>query len=1756
MSSLSSRDYLQATDTKLIHTLDDTTKINFPYFNSLTLSQNQLQENDKYLVRKSPNLVFDLGKEVVELPQVPENINKKKTVRPGHDTNTFDNVKNKYYSRHVIDNLKIVVKKWLKIFNIKKKNEFGTNDSYDVYNYIIDKLEPITLDRAEPEADYKKALKLNITVIVNELSLFDIQNSNVIDSLVNEIIAIDGKIPIRYIQPTDSEIKQFIKDEIMFVLEKSRKKINSPKMEELENNLIDRLLDLTEIDDINDQVIDEISNTFEYIVKIPGDRAKYFTKIILNDYKEFFFRQNFFSRTGNKKLTVPNVTLGSSNRIDSTLINQRYFEHYINQISKEIKEWFTDLNVQVKDSEVHIKELARDIIDRQKFLAKHPNMKGTVSEELEHLKYQIYKRTCKLVGKNALEHVEKLIKRINFLPGLGLDSKVFERRTNSSNEIFGHIIAALTILIESWFHKLPIDMNSVGDTSFNRQLIRILAEDIEKCINNNKLGAIDMKIDKWVKEIFKNKLSNFHIRQLKTKMSMYVKNNVKKLAADFKRGNNVRTYKSIINDWINTLSVQFNKEDYFVCNRNKYVHELATKIYDTMNDVTDQSHLGDIYNILREDILEWMKILPLDEQSNKCRDKYAVILVTNIKFHHMRDANSTKPKQSDRKFLMSKLENAMLDCIINAPENTKLGKDERDTLRCNNISLYHSSQDESLEANVEAWLNKLPIHVTDFVYFKIKKNTFIENIKLLRTLGATDEIIINEIIKFMKTLPMSIIRQQDNTFKKEDEVTLEDNFLKIKSSIHDDTPEMIEFTVQKWAERLSVPTCNSKKISESLMISLIDKVVPLICGLIKQIQLYLNDNNSQIIRNEIIKFIDKFPQKRIPEQAVIQLSKCLTRKLKALIKTKLTPEITTFGTIGKTAVDNDEIKDDLEIYAAQIVNEISNWLNKFLRNENDGFNVILNDLADDILDKEIYLKLNLQCQRNSQDEMEQLQFEIFKGIDKLKYSQEIDTITCAQDFVQQGKNKSIGIFAKDSQVFMQSGFEDVMVAETITPTVKRGDNNFSNDGKSTSGLSFSEISRSREDNNTNSVEVGVNCSVNNVSYHNPKKAIFDKFQKIFKDKVSELPIYAPTLESKQLSDLARTGIYNAIMKTFFTLKSDQELENDYGYFELILEDKLDQMLDLLPQTEDMKKFRHGWKVSVLSNAINMLKEMQDVSDRPSFRQRLKDGFNRKFAQKFELEQCFLLQQGFLTEMAEAYILETKYKEDDPLKANIYRQRLMKKVDEMANHLTRQHNVDFRYLKKQQLIQHAMKILAEVPIPKEDILNDEVEEILLAEEIEQWYKELPVMPYINDFDQVFRKRMMDILAQKIHEIEKNHDNLNDSKEREIQHEISNFLLERGRLERDKDLNINFMVEELNNRLKNRRVKDTTNYDAFEKKKPVSSSFAKLDNTQILAPLIDASTDTINQSDQAWDQNLRLGHGSTFEYNELRYHGHVCGPQHQNIGQDLLNRQAVPYSNGIPFQWPAGSSKCMQNVAQDCQVIGAPRTNPAHYNPRSSSPLRGHSPKNNLEMNRVNRQGRQRENIQETGIGPNEGQYPISQRNDARGIKPMSSKYLPEPTQGHTQRRRPTYPDFRGTRSASPYRNKANFKPDLESNYLKQRQARKRTSPPPSANAQQEINRPTSQGSQKPVQNRMDNVIADDQQIQNAPREVRMPQGIIRCHANCKRISHRGKQEQAEQSDRPKIVVKCECDKDFDKVKCMCFNSQSCPCKLIIKPCHFY
>lgn len=398
---------------------------------------------------------------------------------------------------------------------------------------------------------------------------------------------------------------------------------------------------------------------------------------------------------------------------------------------------------------------------------------------------------------------------------------------------------------------------------------------------------------------------------------------------------------------------------------------------------------------------------------------------------------------------------------------------------------------------------------------------------------------------------------------------------------------------------------------------------------------------------------------------------------------------------------------------------------------------------------------------------------------------------------------------------------------------------------------------SKEDKDLSKLEESRSFSVHIDTLNVPKgmtvNETYQYFDKIFKEKSQQLPIPATTEEQKSLAEITRSGIYNGIWKTYFKLKSDPSTENDYGLFECTFEDELDSLLDCLPQIPQLKDIRHTWKLKVLQEVLNMLKYIHTITDAPSFRQHLTKKFSRKFLKSRLIEYSDQLQYAFVSGAADAFILYTRFKNDDPIKANIYRKRLMQRLQALSEYVKKTNDIEFRNVDQNQLCQEAFKILGSVQVPNDETLKSEADEILYGDEIEQWYNELPVKLNTSEFDELMKNKVIDLLAKKLHDLEKYKDPDDPTVEREMRHEISQFLERKADLQPDECLNINYMVDALTNRLKNRRL-NALGYSAFEQENPVSSTFNNQRRT-IFAPFVNQPTESsiskpslIKQSEQ--------------------------------------------------------------------------------------------------------------------------------------------------------------------------------------------------------------------------------------------------------------------------------------------------------------------
>lgn len=1496
---------------------------------------------EKYL-KHAPEQCPEVDNEISEFrKQLPNNIVKKLKKMYSNPKEPNVNVYRmeipKYCSRLKIDNFRKAVLNWTKTLSVKKKDFLGRNvKKDDVFKYVAEKLEPLVLDRPPSDSEYKQALQSSITEIVYELPIAvsshnkDFHLNKAIENLVENIFTIENKFSSTYIQPTTKEIEEFVKDEITFCLEKCRVAISTKRMEYLEKELVDRLLDLTDITDIDSSVADDVTKLLE-VGKLPEYKAKYFTNLILNDYKEFFFRENFFQK-GNSDRGRPEVYSDFQN--DTGLVEldaATSLKMYRLRLVEEINKWLTKCNIPNTDKKCTdsvVKDLAGDIVDRCKYLSINPSATGTDAEELEQLKFQIYKWTNKFVGDEnttVLDHAQELMKEINNIPKPSFqDSSEVQSLSPINTDININtskpFIDKLTEQIYDWYCELPVNFHTSQDARHNKRIIKELAEEIEKGLENKEDEVTDQEVRKWTDKVFNKKLSYYDVQQLKNRISSvpYAKDN---------RGNDlkqekvlIRSYEDIVEEWIDTVPIAPIKLRLFINNKNEIVHSIAVKIFKIKTKLR-QLPAEVVEMKLQEELSHYMKKLPLhvkvDNQND--RNKYATKLVKIIQRQSKIDFLGKHPLVSDKP-VDKQLEYVIIEWLRKLPlyrEKTpeerrneesalkglaekiiqKIGNEDADLnkeilhqigtldpkqnddyvqntafklkLYIQKLDLYkdlckqREKENKLLTDTIEVWLKGLPLQITDANRFQNQKTDFIKSVKQLLSSGSDHAVMRKEILVFAKTLPMSHTKIHDLKY-------LNAEVLKLVRTLKGEpigdvasmTPatgiETISDAIKVWTSTLPLKPVYCPRELHSFTDDM--------CSVITSILLNPDENstkeqNDAKLYSEISKFLRRFPliyelstESHIFGMAA-ELSKSLKninlfRNDKYLVNNVTVYDVSVNNKTGTDDLSIQSIKDrdinvNLETYSKQLVEQIGEWFDRlnFPEANQKGFKeVVINDLAADIVDRHKYLELNPNNSQSEEDELEHLKYQIFKWINKLVGEENSETIAHADDLMR--RIKSIPV--RPMLVRTQDKANGASGSSSLQQCCEKRLGAEGQQNRSSPSASPATSNRMDPTNpNTKPCCSQEPPPAASPSDEEAKEAMYQKFVTTFTDHCNALPLDDSTPDQKN----ARQAIFNGIILTFFKLKADPVIENDYGYFEFILEEKIDQLLDDLPQTEELKKIRHSWKTSVLESALRLLDEMHAVSDRPSFRQRVKDKFNRQLAVDNDIQQCFDLQQNFLNSVADAYILQVNYKEKDPVKANIYKNRLMAEIDKLVNHFTKEHNAGFRLFNQAKLRRITMKALEQVPVPTDDILKDEVEEIHLADEIEKWYKELPTKPLQNETDGVLIKRMIDILAKKLNEMHKR-ENDDQSVENKMKHEVSNFLEKRGQIQEGHVHKITDMVDVLHSRLKDRwsPVQDPGGFDEFAKEKPLSSTLANVDNAEFLAPLMNAATSTSPQVGQ--------------------------------------------------------------------------------------------------------------------------------------------------------------------------------------------------------------------------------------------------------------------------------------------------------------------
>ncbi|XP_059058884.1 uncharacterized protein LOC131852248 [Achroia grisella] len=1234
---------------------------------------------------------------------------------------------------------------------------------------------PVTLDTNNKAADLNKIAKSLVEAIINindNEILNGIHDGNHEESckFTRKLVKVGNKH-----ETIDKDCAILATKEITKLLENCNLNFNAEEIQYIVKEILKILQNTTNSKFYNTNIKEKIQDILQGIGNLPVYLAMQVADKLLIKLNDFLSNENICTTSTNicKSATNLDYHSTSQNVLNSgksvRLINSKekfdnefFVVMYKFRIMAEINEWLMkNINSPILSNQnvrnKVIEDFADDIIDRKKYLDLIQINNG-MEDELQQLKYQIFKWINKFVGEDniePLEYASELLERINSqsitkfhtLPILNTRQN-YQATGNVQNlEKASQYMIKLTDVISVWFHNLPNDLHFSQNKNMRNILINDLVKVIDKLLKAKGISdeIIDNEVTAWINKSLRGLPTRPVIENLKEQIRIILKE--EKMLDCRKESISIRKYEDIIDEWMNNISVEPRNGVLYIDRRNECVHDLAVKLYKRKFRYA-QTPEDIITNELQDVISNWLQKFPLILDKDKITDQYTATFVKRIL-----DSN--------------------VDESIKVIEDLSYIEARQSEIDYNIVT--DLTGDELLERNIRCWIEKLQI---DKEVNNIScQNTFISNLKQLHRTGEDEEKLRNEIGDFLNMFTLS-----SDSFVNQQKKLLEILRVTPKEYVQKKSGQNINIiydAIEVWSKNLPLRFEHSHRDLNFL----IKQMATRLTKLITYPNLNLWDENK--IKCEIMEYLQKFPLR-------------LDANNKNLFKYVL---------------DLWEILKNIEFY---------------MRNSNN-----MPSLANTGNDK-ISKPINLN------------------GIENLINFNNNPVIYASLSNIKQkpiNKNKS-----------------DNQMSTSKMPIF----------GPSGSGGSLKESRKRKSDRKLSSpAELGVTNSSQSVDNfcpdtagieHLPQgmtvKEVYEYFSKIFNNRCQEIPVEASTPEQNTLAQLAKKSIYNGIWKTFFKLKSDSEIENDYSYFELLFEEQLDKMLDCLPQTLEMQKNRQSWKGKVLVEIINMLKYIHSITDRPSFREKISEKINRQFIAQYYLEGSDILQHYFVTKTADDYILYTKYKEENPVKSNVYRQRLMKRLEELVEEIKIKYNIQFRYLNQAQLCRIAFGVLKSVDPPNDETLTEEANEILLDEEVEDWCNALPLKPVFNEAEGILRCRMRELLSKKLYQMEKEMDPEDLSYERNMKHEVSKFLEKYAALDHNEDLNINFMVEELANRLRNKRQEKYLGYESFEKDKPVSSTFIQTDIIEPLAVLVD-----IEPKYDLTDQNLQMVTQNTREAQDI-------------------------------------------------------------------------------------------------------------------------------------------------------------------------------------------------------------------------------------------------------------------------------------------------
>lgn len=266
-------------------------------------------------------------------------------------------------------------------------------------------------------------------------------------------------------------------------------------------------------------------------------------------------------------------------------------------------------------------------------------------------------------------------------------------------------------------------------------------------------------------------------------------------------------------------------------------------------------------------------------------------------------------------------------------------------------------------------------------------------------------------------------------------------------------------------------------------------------------------------------------------------------------------------------------------------------------------------------------------------------------------------------------------------------------------------------------------------------------------FKTPAEILYDDVEKWCED----LPIHlGDSSEEQERVQTYKQNLASRIINKTAEMNMNPEIFSDDFLYEDILKDELDMMLDEIPPNPELAKYSPALKKHLISKIMDARKKMREELEGKAYKQQLKD----VVSSSMHLPEYLTIDERASFEVlkdnvADAYV-NLNYVTDNEDEKNKYKRRIADEVNKFCGDFMRRHPSS--PINPHKINCELYSALQKVPVPKDESMRSEVEQLRIKDTIGEWTNELPIRQEAPA-ERLQRHKMSALLARRLHEIEK-------------------------------------------------------------------------------------------------------------------------------------------------------------------------------------------------------------------------------------------------------------------------------------------------------------------------------------------------------------------------------------------------------------------